>query len=690
MFRTEPIGAPGVYFRSDPPKLELRPERMDVCGFAGIAPRGPCRVVDLPEGWRREDGPFVRQWREGVFASLRTVAVPVDSFEDYKRRFGAFEGPGRLPYAVAAFFDQGGRRAWVSRVVHEYANSSDNFDGMAEGVVEGALPVNGKPFDFFARSEGTWGNRLRVAVGFSLRPLQVKAAESGGVTLDVSEAVPVGTLLRMRFPGGVFILSFVARVTIDRTAGRRDRRLEFDIPLAAVPEVLEIVEGELVIDDGAGNRETFTRLGLSSRHPRWLSGIVCYESVLVYPGVDWSDSDLVPKQPEHLPLEADLPALSACPQQWLDQSWLIADQDVSQFSGGRDRYDELVHEDFFDPGWVIGDLDPGSGIHSFAYHDEIASLVVPDLYCPEPLIEIDAVDEPVSLAGSEFSECVDLDPSPRTEPDPVQANQLCLDPSMPADLEIIIGLQQRLVQFAEDTRDMVVLLDVPPGLTQRQILTWRSRFRSSYAACYSPWLNAARDDDRRDRLILTNPSAVAAGIIAGREITFGVPFGPANSVAEAVVNVDESIAETRHDQLHPMGINVFLKEREGVRLAAARTLSKDAQLCQLSVRRLMILLVRVLQRQIHWMVFEPNNRRLWRDVRRMLLNFLANLYRSGAFRGSTEAEAFFVRCDEHTNPQPIVDAGKLVAEIGVAPAEPLEFIVLKITRDGDSALVSEV
>ncbi len=33
------------------------------------------------------------------------------SWDEYRYAFGGFEGPGRLPYAVAAFFAQGGRRA---------------------------------------------------------------------------------------------------------------------------------------------------------------------------------------------------------------------------------------------------------------------------------------------------------------------------------------------------------------------------------------------------------------------------------------------------------------------------------------------------------------------------------------------------------------------------------------------------
>ena len=196
-------------------------------------------------------------------------------------------------------------------------------------------------------------------------------------------------------------------------------------------------------------------------------------------------------------------------------------------------------------------------------------------------------------------------------------------------------------------------------------------------------------DDRRNRLIMVNPSAAAAGIIARQETLFGVPYGPANVIVVGAVQVDERISPTRHDELHPLGINIYLQERDGVWLSAARTLSRDRRYRQLSVRRLMLMLRRALERQMQWAVFEPNDPKLWFDVRLMLQNFLRRLYAQGAFRGASENEAFFVRCDEQLNTRRVIDAGQMIAEIGVAPAEPLEFIVVRLTRGGDGTLAVE-
>ncbi len=95
---------------------------------------------------------------------------------------------------------------------------------------------------------------------------------------------------------------------------------------------------------------------------------------------------------------------------------------------------------------------------------------------------------------------------------------------------------------------------------------------------------------------------------------------------------------------------------------------------------------RTLERQMQWLVFEPNKAALRADVAIEIERFLRTLYRGNAFTGATEAEAFFVRCDDTLNPQQVVDAGRLIAEIGIAPAEPIEFIVLRLSHDGDGTL----
>ena len=101
---------------------------------------------------------------------------------------------------------------------------------------------------------------------------------------------------------------------------------------------------------------------------------------------------------------------------------------------------------------------------------------------------------------ADFERCFDLpEPDKRAKPQFDLRRRLRLDPKLTNERAQIIRLQQKLVDFAEAVRSFIVLLDVPPGLNQRQILNWRVNFNSSFAAAYHPWLSdlAARRQPRR-------------------------------------------------------------------------------------------------------------------------------------------------------------------------------------------------
>jgi hypothetical protein len=663
------LGAPGIYDLLPETVRSLTGERMDVAAFVGVAPRGPAREPVFRASWADPLPPAAP-------VTVHSRAVPVESWEEYTRLFGRFEGPGLLPYAVAAFFEQRGRRAYVVRIIHAYGTIADAA-GVASGVVAGAVPRGGGELRLRARNEGSWGNGLRARLELTTLPLGIERATTTELVFAEHDAPPAGTLCRLWPSGSPPLLRFIDEVVLtwDPDSGFTESHAILDAPLpgvgpAAVLERVEIVEARLTIDDGAGREEVHEHLGLGSAHPRWMAAVLVRESGLVFPDEAWIEDELV------------LPdaSLAAPP---------VPAADPPQFAGGLDRYADIVPEDFIDLTWTLGDETPGRGVQALAEIAEVALVVAPDLYSPQALVTQDAKGEPDSLAGPTFERCVPYVPqrlAPRPDAD---LEGLRLDPEDPADLDRIVGLQQQLERFADDLERFVVLLDVPPRLHPRRVLAWRAQFRSSFVAAYHPWLYVARRDDQRDAPILVPPSAVAAGIIAQREIEVGIHHGPANVIAAGVVKPGEPVSAAQHDVLHPLGINVFQLERDGLRLTAARTLSRDPAYRQLSVRRLMSMLRRVLERQMQWMVFEPHTPSLRADVRYMLRSFLRQLHRANAFRGAREEDAFFVRCDDALNPTPSVDAGRLVAEIGVAPAEPLEFLVLRIARDGEGLLQVE-
>jgi len=202
-----PLRAPGVYPWPDTPLLSLTGVRMDVCAFCGVAPRGPVRVPVVNEKW-----PDTRPSVEPDRPIDRTRPYSVESFSAYQQLYGGFEGPGLLPYAVASFFEQGGQRAYIARIVHDYgAGDPRNVQRVASGTVLGASTTIG-PLVMRARDEGTWGNSLQVALSFGANPIAFVSASVTQMTFDTSSEIVAGSLLRLTLAGGTRVLRFITNL----------------------------------------------------------------------------------------------------------------------------------------------------------------------------------------------------------------------------------------------------------------------------------------------------------------------------------------------------------------------------------------------------------------------------------------------------------------------------------------------
>ena len=665
MFRAT-VDPPGLYFTDPAPLFTLTGVRMDVCAFVGVAPRGPARA---PLSDDELDDPLHRLPFLDLQRRRRSVAVAVESFDEYRRIFGGFEGPGRLPYAVQTFFEQGGRRAYIVRIVHDYGDVRDRL-GIARAVIDGVKQAGGGVVRLRARHEGAWGNRLRVELSFHTTPVSIDPARTTSSRLLVATDAPLvaGSTVQATLPGGgrrLATANWVSIVPVPGTNGRQ-KAIDLTAPLPEIPIAISLVQATVEIDDGAGMTEVHAGVALSPRHPRSLAYVLSRESNLVIPHPEWVDSELEP----------------------LDPRLIVSRTRRSQFHGGRNRYRDITSEDFFDAKWVLGNDTAGSGVHAVVKLPDVAMVCMPDLYDPRPIAEPEIVlDQP--FAGPEFVDCVEPPNEQRQAAEFDELVGLRLNPQQPSDLALISQYQRRFVELADTTRAFCALLDVPPGLQLTQVLRWRQQFSSAFAAAYHPWILAAPATDQRDSLIRIPPSAAGAGIIAERELRFGVPHGPANVVAVSAVNLDRLVEPGDHASLHTAGINVFIRDVDGFLLTSARTLSTDPHYRQLSVRRLVTMIARTLEQQTQWIVFEPHTAALRADLKRAIEALLEELYRANAFTGDTEEDAFFVRCDEELNDQRTVDSGKLIAEIGIAPAEPLEFIIVRLVRNVDGRVTVE-
>jgi phage tail sheath protein FI len=85
-------------------------------------------------------------------------------------------------------------------------------------------------------------------------------------------------------------------------------------------------------------------------------------------------------------------------------------------------------------------------------------------------------------------------------------------------------------------------------------------------------------------------------------------------------------------------------------------------------------------RGTQWVVFEPNDEPLWAQIRLNIGAFMHNLFRQGAFQGTTPRQAYLVKCDSETTTQNDINLGIVNIVVGFAPLKPAEFVIIKIQQ----------
>lgn len=202
-----------------------------------------------------------------------------------------------------------------------------------------------------------------------------------------------------------------------------------------------------------------------------------------------------------------------------------------------------------------------------------------------------------------------------------------------------------------------------------------------YGACYFPWIyvNDALDTKGTSPLVAVPPSGHMAGVWARTDALRGVHKAPANTTLGAL-GLAYRVTDAEQGELNSRGINcIRFFSNQGILVWGARTLADESSEWRyLNVRRLTIMIKESIKRGNSWAVFEPNDRTLWKTLRSEVSFFLRNVYADGALMGATPEEAFFVKCDEETNPPESIDLGQVVTVIGIAPVKPAEFIIFKI------------
>lgn len=255
----------------------------------------------------------------------------------------------------------------------------------------------------------------------------------------------------------------------------------------------------------------------------------------------------------------------------------------------------------------------------------------------------------------------------------------------------IRALQHDLVGHCERLKNRVAILDARvEDRSPQAVAGWRRAFDSAYAALYWPWVRMPDPLAAGGQLLAVPPSGHVAGIYARVDWQIGVHKPPANELIEAARDVTAIVDDVQHGYLNDKHVNVMRAyPGRGLRVAGARTLSSDPMWRYVNVRRLLIMIERAIETQSQWLVFEPNNPALWRDVERIIRAFLDGLWQRGMLDGATAAEAYSVTSDETSNTAGGTEMGRLVAEIGVRPPPPAEFVVVRIGKTESGTQILE-
>ncbi len=554
----------------------------------------------------------------------------VTSFTEFERIYGGLEdievGDERVTYtahAARAFFMNGGKRLYVSRVY-----SPDDGSGVA------SLPVSlggGETATWRARWPGAYGNvrwigtRVRRSknIAFMSPPppdgfgkVQVKRANQGSVVEIHASADPVPKDTDLPDAAKLAI------VNVLNTGEQQFLQAGGGSATPAATDVIYLLELEVTVLVDKERSDFYAGLGADQEQTRYIGKILQAHNPEDENAVVWLDYTPSSFPDSALKLVA---GLTGTPDHHLTGG---ADGAIPNPSGATDTYEGMEA----DPDVIT---KKATGLYALDDIDDIAIVTIPD-----------AADMP--------------------------------------DVDTSFSIHGVLVTHCENLKYRFGIVDGPKNAPMNQIRHYRGRFDTKYAAMYHPWIEILDPLQRPaqgappDRMLLP-ASGFVAGIYARSDIERGVHKAPANEVVRGLTRFEININKGRNDVLNPEGINALrFFEGRGNRVWGARTMSSDPEWKYVNVRRLFIYLEHSIDKATQWAVFEPNNERLWANVRREIEDFLLVLWKDGALLGEKPEKAFFVRADRTTMTQNDLDNGRLIVLVGVAPTYPAEFVIFRI------------
>jgi uncharacterized protein len=245
-----------------------------------------------------------------------------------------------------------------------------------------------------------------------------------------------------------------------------------------------------------------------------------------------------------------------------------------------------------------------------------------------------------------------------------------------------------------ETRRAMLLVDPPSDWKDKSLA--KTKFsdantdnvgtRSRNAALFFPRLKYA-NPKRGNQVEEFAPGGAVAGIFARTDTQRGVWKAPAglDATLNGVQQLSVPLTDDENGELNPLGINCLRAFPIAGRVVwGSRTLRGADQLADewkyVPVRRTALYIEESLYRGLKWVVFEPNDEPLWAQIRLNAGAFMHNLFRQGAFQGSTPRDAYFVKCDKETTTQNDINLGIVNIVVGFAPLKPAEFVIIQLQQ----------
>ena len=618
-----------------------------------------------------EETSFRQKTIEGVSTSTTGFVGPtrfgpvtgepelLTSFSDFERVYGGidqlrFEDVGArthnyLAHAVRAYFEEGGRRLYVSRVFQ----ASNAGDGIARWSPGGSPEL----YSLSARHPGQAGN-FRVTFVFRLGDNArgndpIDAADPDGATYPVLRGIARLDTVLARAAGASPATATLYWVDqyYDPTLNRLRQRLRRDDPdqdppvgaveLDAVDDVRRVTVSVLVDHTGRFTTDqVWEGMALHPQHPRSLTR--------AFPQTATERATEL-----YVPLVFDTE---------LDNGATIAEA----LMGGLN-----LASDDLNPETVLNALtgDPGASDARRSFRVQLAAGQDGDQPNSGDYEGQDGGGDGQRSGLRAFEDVEDISI--------VAAPGSSFDYSDVGGADHAEAIARRLVTHCERLRYRVAVLDAANGQILSDVRDYRSRFDSTRAALYYPWVRTY--DPLTEEPIIVPPSGHMAGIYARNDIDHGVHKAPANEVVRLADGLEFVLNTAQQEVLNPLGINCLrFFEGRGYRVWGARTASSDPEWKYLNVRRYFAFLERSIERGTQWAVFENNGDVLWANVRRTIEDFLFNEWRQNHLLGTKPEQAYFVRCDRSTMTQNDLDNGRLICLIGVAPLRPAEFVIFRI------------